>query len=109
MSYRRKIDEYFMLLCSAFILSLTMLCTVRFSLCLQALSALAGLLEEDSSAVSDTKLLDNAWRGAEAYHFYLLAQKQLHMSQIDRAFVTSQALTLYEDIMNPRMIHSLIG
>jgi len=35
------------------------------------LSALAGLLEEDSSAGSDTKLIDNAWRGAEAYHFVM--------------------------------------
>lgn len=74
----------------------------------QALSALAGLLEEDASAMSDTKLIDNAWRGAEAYHYYLLAQKQLHQGHIDRAFITSQALTLYEDIMDPKMIHSLI-
>lgn len=77
--------------------------------CWQALSALAGLLEEDSSAVSDTKLIDNAWRGAEAYHFYLLAQRQLHQSRMEEAFVTSQALTLYEDIMDPQLIHSLIG
>ncbi|XP_067931487.1 WD repeat-containing protein 35-like [Watersipora subatra] len=75
----------------------------------EALSALAGLLEEDSSAVSDTKLIDNAWRGAEAYHYYLLAQRQLHQSQIDRAFMTSQALTLYEDIIDPKLIHSLIA
>jgi len=73
------------------------------------LSALAGLLEEDSSAGSDTKLIDNAWRGAEAYHFYLLAQRQLYQGHVAKAFVTSQVLTLYEDIMSPKMIHSLIG
>jgi hypothetical protein len=44
----------------------------------QAASALAGFLEEDASALSDTKIIDNAWRGAEAYHFYILAQRQLH-------------------------------
>lgn len=44
----------------------------------QASSALAGFLEEDSSELSDTKIIDNAWRGAEAYHFYILAQRQLH-------------------------------
>jgi len=27
--------------------------------------------------VTDGKLIENAWRGAEAYHFYLLAQRQL--------------------------------
>ena len=26
----------------------------------------------------DTKVIDNAWRGAEAYHFFLLAQRQLY-------------------------------
>ena len=44
---------------------------------IQASSALAGFLEEDSQAVTDSKLIENAWRGAEAYHFYLLAQRQL--------------------------------
>jgi len=45
---------------------------------LQAASALAGLLEEDVAALFDTKVIDNAWRGAEAYHFFLLAQRQLY-------------------------------
>ena len=44
----------------------------------KAASALAGLLEEEAMATSDTKLIDNAWRGAEAYHFFLLAQRQLY-------------------------------
>jgi len=39
---------------------------------------LAGLLEEDVAALFDTKVIDNAWRGAEAYHYYLLAQRQLY-------------------------------
>jgi len=45
---------------------------------MQAASALAGLLEEDVAALFDTKVIDNAWRGAEAYHFFLLAQRQLY-------------------------------
>ena len=28
--------------------------------------------------MTDTSIIDSAWRGAEAYHFYLLAQRQLH-------------------------------
>ena len=43
----------------------------------QTASALAGLLDDEAMSINDTKLIDNAWRGAEAYHFYLLAQKQL--------------------------------
>jgi len=46
--------------------------------CFQAASALAGLLEEDVAALFDTKVIDNAWHGAEAYHFFLLAQRQLY-------------------------------
>ena len=48
-----------------------------FCVNLQATSALAGLLEEDQASISDSKIIEGAWRGAEAYHFYLLAQKQL--------------------------------
>lgn len=50
----------------------------------QATSALAGFLEEDTAAVSDTKLIENAWRGAEAYHFYLLAQRQLQEGSVSK-------------------------
>ena len=31
----------------------------------QATSALAGLLEEDAIATDESKIIDNAWRGAE--------------------------------------------
>ncbi len=44
----------------------------------QAQAALSGLLEEDSRSAMDSKVIDNAWRGAEAFHFYMLAQKQLY-------------------------------
>lgn len=44
----------------------------------EAKAALSGLLEEDSINFMDSKLIDNAWRGAEAFHFYMLAQSQLY-------------------------------
>lgn len=44
----------------------------------EAKAALSGLLEEDSINFMDSKLIDNAWRGAEAFHFYMLAQCQLY-------------------------------
>ena len=37
----------------------------------QATSALAGLLEADSIATDESKLIDNAWRGAEVFFFPL--------------------------------------
>lgn len=53
----------------------------------QATSALAGLLEEDESS-SDSRILDDAWCGAEAYHFFLLAQRQLYEGKVDAAMRT---------------------
>lgn len=37
-----------------------------------------GLLESDGRLDLDTKIIDNAWKGAEAYHFFMLAQRQLY-------------------------------
>ena len=56
-------------------------------LLIQTASALAGLLDEESLSINDTKLMDNAWRGAEAYHFYLLAQKQLFDGMLLNSYV----------------------
>lgn len=45
----------------------------------QAEIALKGLLEEDSEiSPADSHISDNPWRGAEAYHFYMLAHRQLY-------------------------------
>ena len=76
----------------------------------QASKALEGMLNEESQiAVSDSKILDNAWRGAEAYHFYMLCQRQLRAGAIEAAFKTSMALIDYEDFLSPKHIYSLIG
>ncbi|XP_076457078.1 WD repeat-containing protein 35-like isoform X2 [Babylonia areolata] len=75
----------------------------------QASSALAGFLEEDASALSDTKVIDNAWRGAEAYHFYILAQRQLHDGYVDAAMRTALHLRDYDDIIDPVDSYSLLA
>lgn len=51
------------------------------------MSALAGLLEEDATS-EDNRIVDNAWRGAEAYHFFLLAQRQLYDGYMENAMRT---------------------
>lgn len=75
----------------------------------QAASALAGFLEEDVSAMSDTKIIDNAWRGAEAYHFYILAQRQLHDGYVDAAMRTTLHLRDFEDVIDPVKTYSLLA
>ena len=52
----------------------------------QATSALAGLLEEDSIATDESKLIDNAWRGAEVFFFPL--------TTVFRPWVITSATTL---------------
>jgi WD repeat-containing protein 35 len=60
---------------------------------LQATSALAGLLEEDATS-SDNRMVDSAWRGAEAYHFFLLAQRQLYEGYMVKAMKTGTPLSI---------------
>ncbi|KAM4772218.1 WD repeat-containing protein 35 [Rhinophrynus dorsalis] len=74
----------------------------------EATSALAGLLEEDSLS-SDNRIIDNAWRGAEAYHFFLLAQRQLYEGYVDAAMKTALHLRDYEDIIPAVEIYSLLA
>lgn len=35
------------------------------------------------------QVLDTAWRGAEAYHYYMLAQRQLYQGKAERALRTA--------------------
>jgi WD repeat-containing protein 35 len=76
----------------------------------QASKALDGILSEEAHiAIKDSKIIDNAWRPAEAYHFKMLCERQLRDGKIDSAFKTSMALMEYEDILEPKHIYSLIG
>ncbi|CAB1330545.1 unnamed protein product, partial [Coregonus sp. 'balchen'] len=74
----------------------------------EATSALAGLLEEDATS-SDNRMVDSAWRGAEAYHFFLLAQRQLYEGYMVKAMKTALHLRDYEDIIPAVEIYSLLA
>jgi WD repeat-containing protein 35 len=50
---------------------------------------------------------DRPWRGAEAYHFYLLAQRQYYQGQFKNALVTASRLRDYEDWIEPNVVHAL--
>jgi WD repeat-containing protein 35 len=50
----------------------------------------------------------NAWRGAAAYHYYMLALRQFYAGHMDMAMKTSIKLCEYDDILQPRIIYSLL-
>jgi hypothetical protein len=47
------------------------------------------MLKEDKAAmIVGGKALDSYWRGAEAFHFYLLASRQFNNKQFKAAMLT---------------------
>ncbi|XP_060042583.1 WD repeat-containing protein 35 isoform X5 [Erinaceus europaeus] len=74
----------------------------------EATSALAGLLEEEVLSTT-SRFTDNAWRGAEAYHFFILAQRQLYEGNSDAALKTALRLRDYEDVVSAVEIYSLLA
>jgi len=66
------------------------------------------LITADQS-IGGERELEQPWRGAEAYHLYLLAQRQLYESHFEAAFKTALRLADYEDILDTQTVHSLIG
>ena len=55
------------------------------------------------------KIANNPWRGAEAYHYYLLCQKQLHQKKYKESCKTAMRLKFYEDILGVEIIYKLIA
>ena len=52
---------------------------------------------------------NNHWRGAEAYHFYLLCQSQLYLKQYKNSCKTAMRLKFYEDILGTETVYKLIA
>jgi len=55
-----------------------------------------------------SKAFGNAWRGAAAYHFYMLALRQFYDESLDAAMKTAIKLLEYDDVLNARHIYSLL-
>jgi WD repeat-containing protein 35 len=66
------------------------------------------LITSDLSNVSD-KTLNNPWKGAEAYHFYMLCQAQLYQNQNKAALKTALRLVLYEKELGAKEVYRLIA
>ncbi|KAJ3332051.1 WD repeat-containing protein 35 [Blyttiomyces sp. JEL0837] len=72
-------------------------------------SALDSMLIEDRKSVFEHRFLDNIWRSAEAYHFYLLTQRQFYSGNVSSAMRTALHLRNYEDIIDAKIIYSLLA
>jgi WD repeat-containing protein 35 len=55
------------------------------------------------------KILFNSWRGAEAFHYYMLCQSQLYNKKFKEACKTSIRLTLYEKELGSEIVYRLIA
>lgn len=51
---------------------------------------------DEASMSSSSRALDNVWRGAEAYHFWLLAHRQLYAGDMEAAMRTTLQLRKYD-------------
>jgi len=56
-----------------------------------------------------SRAFDSAWRGAEAYHFWLLAHRQLYSGQVEAALRTALTLRSYEDILEATEVWSFLA
>lgn len=72
------------------------------------LKTLDSLITSDINTSSD-KILNNPWRGAEAWHFYILCQRQLYAGQFKSALKTALRMTDYELDMDPKKIYTLVA
>jgi WD repeat-containing protein 35 len=66
------------------------------------------LITADQTSSTD-RALDSPWRGCEAYHLFLLSQRQLYDGHYEQAMKTAIRLQEYEDILDVQTIYSLIA
>ena len=55
------------------------------------------------------KIIFNSWKGAEAFHYYMLCQQQLYQQKFKDACKTSMRLTLYEKELGSEEVYRLIA
>ncbi|KAL0027242.1 hypothetical protein WJX77_006308 [Trebouxia sp. C0004] len=76
-----------------------------------AAHTLAGLVELEAAggAGLGAGAAVSAWHGAQAYHFWLLAHRQLYAGNTDAAMRTALHLRKYDDVLDPQDVYSLLG
>ena len=73
-----------------------------------AAQTLESLMTQDNATGGD-KWLDSSWKGAEAYHYLLLCQRQLYAQYPVEAMGTALRLREYESVLPAAEIYSLIA
>ena len=66
------------------------------------------LITSDINTSTD-KILNNPWRGAEAWHFYILAQRQLYAGQYKAALKSALRASEYELELDTKQVYSLLA
>ena len=67
------------------------------------------IINKNYSSKEIDKILFNSWRGAEAFHYYMLCQNQLYNKKFKEACKTSIRLTLYEKELGSEIVYRLIA
>ena len=76
--------------------------------------ALMVILDKGNN-VSDAGTLDNAWKGAEAYHFLMLCQRQLFLKRLSPLYYprsgprVADVVPLMPDVYQDGGVHSFLS
>jgi WD repeat-containing protein 35 len=65
--------------------------------------------EKNLTNTNIVPLMDNCWKGAEAYHFYLLAQRKIYEEKYDEAFILALRLEAYQEIIGVEKVQAIIA
>ena len=68
-----------------------------------------GVGSNDRVTLDEAFILDDAWKGAEGFHFLMLCQRQLYDGYVDSAMKTALNLREYEGVLQPEDIYSLLA
>ena len=83
-----------------------------------AQQTLAGLMTLETAATtsnsanggtSGTRAVDNAWRGAEAYHFFIMSLNLLYRGDMHFAMECARELQQYDDILDSQRVYSILA
>lgn len=83
--------------------------TTRAPAATAAAAMLKGLMQHEAATSDGDVATQGGWRGAEAYHLWLLAHRQMYSGDPESALQTASHLANYEDILLPRDLWSFIA
>lgn len=75
-------------------------------------NTLTSLLREDESLIAAAAIfraVDRPWRGAEAFHYYILSHKHLYDGNVDCAMRAAYYLLDYDDLLGAEPVFSLLA